>query len=124
MTSSRPSYIPIVHGATEDRPDEADTLEAASAISETLRGLGYSSDLVHLDIDLTPLDELARQRPLLVFNLVDCLRADLRLQPFVPAVLERLKLPYTGCRFDAIVAAMSKTRSKHLLKAASIATPA
>ena len=119
-----PSYIPIVHGAMDGRPDEADTIESADAICETLRGLGYASDIVHIDLDLTPLERMMEREPLAVFNLVDGLRADLRLQPFVPAFLEKLRVPYTGCRFDAIVAAMSKTRSKHLMKAAGIATPA
>ena len=117
-------YIPVVHGATEGRPDEADTFESAAAIRETLLGLGYRSDIIQLGIDLAPIEGLAANRPLCVFNLVETLRCDLRLQPFVPALMERLRLPYTGCRFDAIVAAMSKTRAKHLLKAAGIATPA
>jgi D-alanine-D-alanine ligase len=124
MSAPRPSYIPIVHGAMDGRPDEADTIESAAAINETLRGLGYESDIVHIDLDLTPLERMMEREPLAVFNLVDGLRADLRLQPFVPAFLEKLRVPYTGCRFDAIVAAMSKTRSKHLMKAAGIATPA
>ena len=124
MTSPRASYVPIVHGAIDGRPDEADTIEAAEAICETLRGLGYQSDILHIDLDLTPVEQIVERGPLVVFNLVDALRADLRLQPFVPALLEQLRVPYTGCKFDAIVAAMSKTRSKHLLKAAGIATPA
>ena len=124
MTSKGLSYIPIVHGATAERPDEADTLEAATAIAETLRGLGYISDLVRVDLDFTPIEVLARRRPLVVFNLVEAINTDLRLQPFVPAVLDRLKIAYTGSNFDALVAAMSKVRCKHLLKAASVATPA
>lgn len=123
MTSLRSSYVPVVHGATDGRPDEVDTLEAALAITETLRGLGYASDLVHVGLDLTPIEALSQRRPLAVFNLVEAIRCDFRLQPFVPAVFEKMRLPYTGCRFDAIVAAMSKTRSKHVLKAAAIATP-
>jgi D-alanine-D-alanine ligase len=118
------SYVPVVHAATGDRPDEADTIEAAHAISETLRGLGYASDIVALDLNLTRLEDLARQRPQVVFNLVEAIQTDLRLQPFIPAVLERLGVPYTGSRFDAIVAAMSKVRCKHVLKSASLATPA
>jgi D-alanine-D-alanine ligase len=117
-------YIPIVHGATDGRPDEADTLEAAEAISETLRGLGFASDLVHVGLDFTPIEDMARRKPLAVFNLVEAIQTDLRLQPFVPALLDRLRLPYTGSGFDALVAAMSKVRCKHLLKAASVATPA
>jgi len=124
MTVLRPFYVPIVHGAMDGRPDEADTIESADAICETLHRLGYASDIVHIDLDLTPLERMMEREPLVVFNLVDGLRADLRLQPFVPAFLEKLRVPYTGCRFDAIVAAMSKTRSKHLMKAAGIATPA
>jgi D-alanine-D-alanine ligase len=124
MTATGHPYIPIVHGATEGRPDEADTLEAAEAISETLRGLGYASDLVHVDLDLTPIEAMARRKPLAVFNLVEAIRTDLRLQPFVPALLDRFRIPYTGSNFDALVSAMSKVRCKHILKAASVATPA
>jgi len=124
MELSGQPYIPIVHGATAERPDEADTLEAALAISETLRGLGYASDLVHVGLDLTPVVAMAKRRPHAVFNLVEAIGTDLRLQPFVPAVMDRLGLAYTGSKFDALVAAMSKVRCKHLLKAASVATPA
>ena len=124
MTATGHPYIPIVHGATEGRPDEADTLEAAEAIAETLLGLGYASDLVHVDLDLSPIEAMARRKPLAVFNLVEAIRTDLRLQPFVPALLERLRVPYTGSNFDALVSAMSKVRCKHILKAASVATPA
>ena len=107
----------------DDRPDEADTVEAALAISETLRGLGYQSDLVHVGLDMTPIEDMARRQPLAVFNLVEAINADFRLQPMAPAIYERLRIPYTGCSFDAIVSAMSKTRSKHVMKAAAIATP-
>jgi D-alanine-D-alanine ligase len=124
MKQSGLPYIPIVHGATDGRPDEADTLEAAEAIAETLRGLGYASDLVHVGLDFTPLEAMALRRPLAVFNLVEGIKTDLRLQPMVPAILDRMKLPFTGSGFDAMVAAGSKVRSKHLLKAASVATPA
>jgi len=117
-------YIPIVHGATDGRPDEADTLEAALAISETLRSLGFASDLVHVGLDFTPVEAMARRKPVAVFNLVEAIQTDLRLQPVVPAILDRLRLPYTGSSFDALVSAMSKVRSKHVLKAASVATPA
>ena len=123
MTLSRSTYIPVVHGAMDDRPDEADTVEAALAISETLRGLGYQSDLVHVGLDMTPIEDMARRQPLAVFNLVEAINADFRLQPMAPAIYERLRIPYTGCSFDAIVSAMSKTRSKHVMKAAAIATP-
>ena len=124
MTVSGKPYIPIVHGATAERPDEADTLESATAISETLRALGYDSDLVHVGLDLTPIARMAQRNPLVVFNLVEAINTDLRLQPFVPAVLERMSIAYTGSRFDALVSAMSKVRCKHLLKAAAVATPA
>ena len=124
MTLSRSSYIPVVHGAMDDRPVEADTVEAALAISETLRGLGYQSDLVHVGLNMTPIEDIGRRQPLAVFNLVEAINADFRLQPMAPAIYERLRIPYTGCSFDAIVSAMSKTRSKHVMKAAAIATPA
>jgi D-alanine-D-alanine ligase len=118
------TFVPVVHAATEGRADEADTLESALGISEALQTLGYQSELIRVDLDLTPFLDLARRKPLVVFNLVEAIEADVRMAPFALAAMERMGLSCTGSRFDAMVTALSKLRCKQMLKSAGIATPA
>ena len=117
-------FVPIIHGATAERPDEIDTLMAAKSVSGALKRLGFKTDIIRLGLDLRPLSRLAAKEPYAVFNLVEALTADVRMASVVPAVLERMGLAFTGASFDALAATVSKLRVKQLLKEAGIATPA
>ncbi len=116
-------FVPIVHGATAERPDEIDTLFAAKAVAASLRRLGFKTEVVRVGLDLRPLSRLAAKEPYAVFNLVEALTADVRMASVVPAVLERFGLAYTGASFDALAATVSKLRVKHLLHEAGLPTP-
>ncbi len=117
-------FVPVLHAATTDRPDEIDTLNAAQAVAGALRQLGHATEIIALDLDLTPLEELPRRRPLTVFNLVDAVRGDTRLAPMVPAVLEGLGLAYTGARTSAWLGTLSKIATKQTLLSHGLPTPA
>ena len=69
-------YVPVIHGRPDDRPDEADTLRNAEVIARALASLGYDSDIVEIDFDLSQLERLKAKRPLAVFNLVEAIRGD------------------------------------------------
>ncbi|HEX7532401.1 MAG TPA: hypothetical protein VF340_04105 [Methyloceanibacter sp.] len=116
-------FIPVVHAATESRPDEVDTLVAANAVAGALGSLGYATEIVALVPDLSQLDALPARRPLLVFNLVDAVNGDGRLAPFVPAQLDALGLPYTGCSASAWLETLSKISTKLKLAHAGLPTP-
>lgn len=64
-------FIPVLHAATDSRPDEIDTIVAANTVAEALARLGYATEIVALAPNLRGLDALRARRPLLVFNLVD-----------------------------------------------------
>ncbi len=116
-------FIPVVHAATESRPDEFDTLVAANAVAGALGSLGYATEIVALAPDLSQLDALLARRPLLVFNLVDAVNGDGRLAPFVPARLDALGLPYTGCSASAWLETLSKISTKLKFAHAGLPTP-
>ncbi len=116
-------FIPVVHAATESRPDEIDTLVASNAVAGALGSLGYATEIVALAPDLSQLDALPARRPLLVFNLVDAVNGDGRLAPFVPARLDALGLPYTGCSASAWLETLSKISTKLKLAHAGLPTP-
>jgi D-alanine-D-alanine ligase len=123
MPAGGRGFIPVLHAATTERPDEIDSITAAEAVADALRGLGYRSEVIGLDPDLTGLDKLKRRRPLLVFNLVDAVNGDCRLAPMVPARLDALDLPYTGANTSAWLETLSKVGTKLKLEHEGLPTP-
>jgi len=106
-------------------PDQSDTLVEAQAIASVLRELDFEPETLATGLDLAPLertlDELA---PAVVVNLVESLEGRGRLVHLVPALLESLGLPFTGCSASALTLSSDKPLAKRLLAAAGVRTPA
>lgn len=119
-----PDFIPVIHASLADRPDEADTLIAAEAVRNALRELGHESEILALDLDFSPLENLARREPLAVFNLVEAVRGDATLAHLAPALLEHLGLAFTGSDLVAQLRTMSKLLTKQALVARGLPTTA
>ncbi|MGD9867604.1 MAG: ATP-grasp domain-containing protein [Hyphomicrobiales bacterium] len=117
------NFIPVIHGAALDRPDEADTLAAAGQVAESLGRLGYGTEIVHLGLDLTRLETLAARRPCAIFNMVEALEGDAALAHLPLAVLDHLRVPYTGASAAAWRMTLSKRLTKELLRAHGLPTP-
>ena len=115
-------FIPVLHAATDSRPDEIDTIVAATTVAESLRRHGYASDIIALAPNLRGIDSLPARRPLLVFNLVDAVGGSCRLAPMVPARLDALGLPYTGAGTSAWLDTLSKVGTKLKLAHAGLPT--
>ncbi|HUQ52130.1 MAG TPA: D-alanine--D-alanine ligase, partial [Gammaproteobacteria bacterium] len=119
--------IALVYDAQAEigRPDSSDTLVEARAISAALETLGYDTTRVPVSLDLTALERTLRAlAPQAVVNLVESLEGRGELVQVVPALLESLGLPFTGCSAWALGATQDKMAVKSLLAAADIATPA
>jgi D-alanine-D-alanine ligase len=122
-----PHRIVLLHdaAAAAGRPDSSDTLHEAQAIAGALTDLGYETAIVPVGLDLGALERaLERLAPLAVVNLVESLENRGRLVHVVPAVLESLGVPFTGCSSHAIGTTSNKVAAKRQLSAADIATPA
>lgn len=117
-------FVPVVHGAALDRPDEADTIATADAVAASLHRLGFATEIVALKSDLVALDRLAARRPLLVFNLVEALGGQSAKAPLAMARLEALGISYTGARAAAYAASNSKLETKKFLARHGMPTPA
>jgi D-alanine-D-alanine ligase len=116
-------FIPVVHAATQDRPDEIDTLIAADAVAGALAELGFLTDIVAVGTEISGFQALKRCNPILVFNLVDAVGGDGRLAPEVPSLLDAVGLPYTGAAAAAWLATLSKVATKRKLADAGLPTP-
>ena len=122
-----PKPIAILHDAQASRgaPDQSDTLLEAQAIAVAVRRLGFAPTIVPVGLDLAALERtLAELAPSVVFNLVESLEGRGRLIHVVPALLESLGLPFTGCSASALGLTSDKPLAKRLLIGAGIATPA
>jgi len=64
-----------------------------------------------------------RDRTLVVFNLVEHVRTDRLLSPDVPALLELLKIPFTGCDSVGMSLALDKAGSKQMLIDKNLTAP-
>lgn len=118
----RPRAV-VLHGATADRPDEADTIAQARLVALELAAMGWACDIAAVGLDLSRLDAILTPRPAIVFNLVEALAGDGRLAHLAPAVLDHLAIPYTGASAAGLFATTGKTLTKGLLRAAGLPTP-
>ncbi len=120
-------FIAVVHNAVTDPagPDEADVLVQVDAVSAALTSLGYDPIPVPCTLDLTALKQtLEKIRPLGVFNLVESLENRGSLIHVVPALLDTMAVPYTGCPAPAVYTTSHKVMAKERLYLAGLSTPA
>lgn len=119
--------IALLHDAQAEagRSDSADTLVEAQAITAALATLGYDAATVPVGLDLGALEQALRaSAPYAVVNLVESLEGRGELVHVVPALLESLGLPFTGCSALALAATSHKVAAKKQLLGADICTPA
>ncbi|MBN1475101.1 MAG: ATP-grasp domain-containing protein [Syntrophaceae bacterium] len=118
--------IVILHSdiSAEASEDELDCLRQAEAISGAARVLGYEPILLPFVLDLNQtIKELKTINPFAVFNIVETLSGRGSLIHLAPALLDYLKIPYTGCPTDAIFVTSNKPLAKKFLRSSGIATP-
>jgi D-alanine-D-alanine ligase len=118
--------VAVIHGAVAEDAgrDEKDVLVQVDAVSEGLAALGHEPVAVPVSLNL---EETARTltalQPLIAFNLVESLSGKGSLIHIVPALLDALKIPYTGSGTEAIILTSNKVLAKKWLGAASLPTP-
>ncbi len=119
--------VTVLHGHVppDAPPDEQDVLHEAAAVLAALQGLGHDACTLPLTLDLAAgAAALQAQRPDVVFNLVESLAGMGRLIHLAPALLDGLKLRYTGASTEAIFLTSNKLLAKRWLLAHDIDTPA
>ena len=116
----------ILHNqAQENAPEDVlDIVRQAQWIADILQKKGYETHLLPFSLqNLEVLEQIQKQKPVLVFNLVDSAPGEERLAYLVPGLLEQLHLKYTGCTLDALYQTTNKVLAKRILQAGGIDTP-
>jgi D-alanine-D-alanine ligase len=104
--------------------DEQDCLRQAETIAQAMISLGCEPVMLPFVLDLNvTITTLRSLQPAVVFNLVETLAGQGSLIYFATALLDSLRIPYTGCRTEAMFLTSNKPLSKNILHAAGIATP-
>jgi D-alanine-D-alanine ligase len=116
----------ILHNAVnvDSNPDEADVLDQVDLVSEALTNLGYQTEVFPLGDDLKgDVERVVAKRPLFVFNLVESVFQKGELLYMGPALLNALKIPYTGVPVEGLFLTTHKVWTKKLLRYHGIPTP-
>ena len=109
-----------MYGAAESLND---ALDAELAVAKALEDLGFTTEIMEVELELASIETLPSRRPLLVFNLVDAINCDGRFAPLVTARLDALGIAYTGCNTSALLKTLSKVGTKQKLRQAGLPTP-
>lgn len=116
---------PVLPPNHPEAGSEYDILDTVADTAKILAAAGFGVRQLGIDRDPRPLlDELRDRPPLAVFNLYEGLATQPGTEVSVASLLEWLNVPFTGCPSSAMVFGRDKIRTKHLLAAAGLPTPA
>lgn len=122
----------VLHNTDWDDELKEQTGADVSAVEESARSVckgvlegGYQGELMGIEgLDLDKVFRtFAGEPPDVVFNLCESLRGEARNEIVMPAILELLKIPYTGSDSYTLSLALHKDRSKELLQLRGVPTP-
>lgn len=115
---------PFEEGMPPDQWDDLDSPKTIDAIIAALESGGHEAVFLEANI-LPPFDLVGRleeSRPDLCFNLAEGHFGDGR-EAQVPAILEMLRIPYTGSKVLALALALDKPMTKRILTYHGLPTP-
>jgi D-alanine-D-alanine ligase len=112
---------PLEPGMPADFWADLDSEHTVEAIADALRQAGYK--VTFLEGDVTLYDRLRELRPDICFNICEGHFGDSR-EAQVPAILEMLRIPYTGSGVLTLALALDKPMTKRVLTYHALPTPA
>ncbi len=111
---------PTWPGISPDYWDDLDSEETIEALSAAIAARGHR--VTFLEGDVTLLDTLRQVKPDICFNICEGHFGDGR-EAQVPALLEKLRIPYTGSRVLTLALALDKSMTKRILWNHGLPTP-
>ena len=112
---------PTWDGMSADRWDDLDSDETIEAIMSALQAGGHT--VTFLEGSLSLAESLNRVKPDICFNICEGHFGDSR-EAHVPAILEMMRIPYTGSRLMTMALTLDKPMTKRVLAYHKLPTPA
>jgi D-alanine-D-alanine ligase len=115
---------PTLAPGQADAAAEREVLETTEYVSAILMQAGFRTSRLGINSDPAPLLlALQAQKPDVVFNLYEGTADHGQTEAYVAGLLDWLRVPHTGCPFQALALARDKPKAKLLLKGAGLPTP-
>ncbi|RPI33128.1 MAG: D-alanine--D-alanine ligase, partial [Chloroflexota bacterium] len=112
---------PHIEGVPEDMWADLDSEKTVNALVEAIRDGGHTCEF--LEGNITLFDTVRKFKPDICFNICEGHYGDAR-EAQVPAILEMLRIPYTGSRVLTLALALDKSMTKRILCWHELPTPA
>ncbi len=127
MTSFRVALLanlkknaPHWEGMPKDQWDDLDSEKTINALLDAIRAGGHTCE--YLEGDITIVDTVRKLKPDICFNICESHFGDAR-EAQVPAILEKLQIPYTGSKVLSLALALDKPMTKRVLTYHELPTP-
>ena len=111
---------PHWEGMPEDQWDDLDSETTIQAVSDAIRAGGHTCEF--LEGDITIVDTVRKFKPDICFNLCESHSGNAR-EAQVPAILEKLGIPYTGSKVLCLALTLDKPMTKRVLTYHDLPTP-
>ena len=103
-----------------DQWDDLDSEKTIDALVGAIRAGGHDAEF--LEGDITLVDTVRKYQPDICFNICESHWGDSR-EAQVPAILEKLRIPYTGSKVLTLALALDKPMTKRILAWHDLPTP-
>ncbi len=103
------TFSPETLQKEEDKQTEADVLACLQRLGHEVETLAVFSDVASI------IDKLKSFAPDVVFNLTESFHSNRAHEPNIPALLELMKVRYTGARPDGLILCKDKALAKKVL---------
>jgi D-alanine-D-alanine ligase len=121
LLANSKSNAPKIEGIPQDMWDDLDSDKTINTLVEAIRAGGH--DCEFLEGNYTLIDAVRQYRPDICFNICEGHFGDAR-EAQVPALLEMLRIPYTGSKVLTLSLALDKPMTKRVLAYHDLPTPA
>lgn len=111
---------PHFEGMSEDQWDDLDSESTVFAIRDAIREGGHEAEF--LEADETVFDTVRDLKPDICFNIAESHFGDSR-EAQIPAILEKLRIPYTGSKVLSLALTLDKPMTKRVLAWHGLPTP-
>ncbi len=113
-------YAPHFEGEAPDAHDDLDSEKTLNALRSSLEAGGHKVRVFEGNVDVV--SPLRRFQPDIAFNICEMHWGDSR-EAQIPAVLEMLRIPYTGSKLLTMALTQDKTMTKRVLEYHGLPTP-
>jgi D-alanine-D-alanine ligase len=111
---------PCWEGMAADQWDDLDSEKTVASLVDDIRSGGYECEF--LEGDVTLIGNLQKLKPDICFNICEGHFGDGR-ESQVPAILEMMRIPYTGSKVMTLALALDKPMTKRILFWHELPTP-